>query len=170
VSADPKENKMYMWERVREVVVRNWKIMPIQILATIGEKMGEKMGKKTGKTSLSLVGMQPSTFSWIAILFSMSPFSPIIYIFPAKFYFFFLHRDINEGSQFACNTQSLDIDITGFTATQRDGTQEIDITGLQVNKMMMKHKVCRVLICTSNFFSTRNNLLSSKVASYTFFT
>ena len=35
---------------------------------------------------------------------------------------------------------------------------------------MMKHKVCRVLIYTSNFFSTRNNLLSSKVASYTFFT
>jgi len=42
-----------------------------------------------------------------------------------------LHRDINEGSQLACNTQSLDIDITGFTATQRDGTQEVDITGLQ---------------------------------------
>ena len=58
VSAGPKENKMYMWERVREVVVRNWKIMPIQILATIGEKMG----KKTGKTSLLLVGMQSSTF------------------------------------------------------------------------------------------------------------
>jgi len=43
----------------------------------------------------------------------------------------FLHRDINEGSQLACNTQSLDIDITGFTVTQRDGTQEVDITGLQ---------------------------------------
>jgi hypothetical protein len=57
VSADPKENKM-MGERVRKVVVRNWKIMPIQILATIGEKMGEKIGK----TSLLLVGMQSSTF------------------------------------------------------------------------------------------------------------
>jgi len=45
-------------ERVRKVVVRNWKIMPIQILATIGEKMGEKIGK----TSLLLVGMQSSTF------------------------------------------------------------------------------------------------------------
>ena len=32
--------------------------MPIQILATIGEKMGEKIGK----TSLLLVGMQSSTF------------------------------------------------------------------------------------------------------------
>ena len=61
----------------------------------------------------------------------MSSFSPIIYFFQAKFCFFFLHRDINEGSQLACNTQSLDIDITGFTATQRDGTQEVDITGLQ---------------------------------------
>ncbi|XP_039841720.1 uncharacterized protein LOC120702004 [Panicum virgatum] len=40
-------------ERVRKVVVRNWKIMPIQILATIGEKMGEKIGK----TSLLLVGI-----------------------------------------------------------------------------------------------------------------
>ena len=58
VSVGPKEIKMYMWERVREVVVRNWKIMPIQILATIGEKMGEKIGK----TSLLLVGMQSSTF------------------------------------------------------------------------------------------------------------
>jgi len=57
VSASPKENKM-MGERVRKVVVRNWKIMPIQILATIGEKMGEKIGK----TSLLLVGMQSSTF------------------------------------------------------------------------------------------------------------
>ena len=28
-------------------------------------------------------------FSWIAILFSISPFSPIIYIFLAKFCFFF---------------------------------------------------------------------------------
>ena len=42
-----------------------------------------------------------------------------------------MHRDINEGSQLACNTQSLDIDITGNTATQRDGTQVVDITGLQ---------------------------------------
>jgi len=57
VSAGPKENKM-IGERVRKVVVRNWKIMPIQILATIGEKMGEKIGK----TSLLLVGMQSSTF------------------------------------------------------------------------------------------------------------
>ena len=45
VSVGPKEIKMYMWERIREVVVRNWKIVPIQILATIGEKMGEKMEK-----------------------------------------------------------------------------------------------------------------------------
>jgi len=52
VSADPKENKM-MGERVRKVAVRNLKIMPIQILATIGEKMGEKIGK----TSLLLVGI-----------------------------------------------------------------------------------------------------------------
>jgi hypothetical protein len=61
----------------------------------------------------------------------MYSFSPILYFFQAKFCFFFLHRDINEGYQLACNTQSLDIDITGFTATQRDGTQEVDITGLQ---------------------------------------
>jgi len=42
--------------------------------------------------------------------------------------------------------------------------------GCRVNKMMMKYKVYRVLIYTSNFFSTRSNLLSSEVASYTFFT
>ncbi|KAG2540592.1 hypothetical protein PVAP13_9NG575156 [Panicum virgatum] len=44
VSADPKENKM--GERVRKVVVRNWKIMLIQILATIGEKMGRRSGRR----------------------------------------------------------------------------------------------------------------------------
>jgi len=45
VSAGPKGNKMYTRERAREAVMRNWKIMPIQILVTIGEKMGEKMEK-----------------------------------------------------------------------------------------------------------------------------
>ena len=126
VSADPEENKM-MGERVRKVVVRNWKIMPIQILATIGEKMGEKIGK----TSLLLVGMQSSTFHGYQLFNDYVFFFTHHIFFQAKFCYFFLHGDINEGSQLASNTQSLDIDITGFTVTQRDGTQEVDITGLQ---------------------------------------
>ncbi|RLN36452.1 hypothetical protein C2845_PM03G22200 [Panicum miliaceum] len=90
-----------------EAAVRNWRIMTIQILAAMGTTVWDKKVEKMHKIGEDC----PQTTIQNVI------------------------RNINEESQFACNSQSLDVDITGITGTHEvGGTQEVDITGLQSQK------------------------------------